>query len=288
MQGTNPGDALAVVELSRDNIQQVLEQSLTGPVIISFYAPSHPQSVAMNDTLARLIQGRCPLALVNCEAEMEIASYFRIQALPTVLVMSQGQPVDGFAGEKADAEIGGILEQHLPPAWKQTLEDAKALLASGESEPAYGLLKGIEAEAQAAGAEFQLAMADAELAMGDVSSAEVRLGTVGLADQDSYYQSLKAKLALAKEAADTPEIRELQQKFNLDPDNALLRIELARALAQAKREEEALGLLFDVLAKDLNCQGGDVKQAFMDILTAMGQGSALANQFRRKLYGLLY
>lgn len=33
---------------------------------------------------------------------------------------------------------------------------------------------------------------------------------------------------------------------------------------------------------------GNIKQLFLDILTAMGQGDSLANQYRRKLYTLLY
>ena len=42
--------------------------------------------------------GRFVLAKVDCEAELEIANYFRIQSLPTTLVLDKGQPVDGFVG----------------------------------------------------------------------------------------------------------------------------------------------------------------------------------------------
>ncbi|MBE8167644.1 MAG: tetratricopeptide repeat protein, partial [Shewanella sp.] len=52
--------------------------------------------------------------------------------------------------------------------------------------------------------------------------------------------------------------------------------------------EEALELLFSVLSKDLSALDGEVKKAFMDILTALGQGNALTNQYRRRLYTLLY
>ncbi|MBT1443109.1 tetratricopeptide repeat protein [Shewanella sp. JM162201] len=295
MQGINPGNPAAgnsaeasasVVQLSRDNVQQVLERSLDGAIFLSFYAPSHPESVAMNEALSRHIQGRALLALVNCEAEMEIASYFRIQALPTVLVMSQGQPVDGFAGGKSDGELSAFLEQHLPAAWLGTFDGAKAKLAEGDANAALAMLKSIASEAS--GSEFVLTLADAEIACGELTDAEARLATVGLADQDSYYHSLKAKLQLAKEALDTPEIRELQSQFGRDPDNISVRIALSRALAQAKRDEEALELLFELLKKELNAGNGEVKQTFMDLMTAMGQTSSAAKTYRRKLYGLLY
>ncbi|MFT5790654.1 MAG: putative thioredoxin, partial [Shewanella sp.] len=38
----------------------------------------------------------------------------------------------------------------------------------------------------------------------------------------------------------------------------------------------------------LAAQEGKVKGLFLEILTALGQGNSLANQYRRKLYTLLY
>jgi len=55
-----------------------------------------------------------------------------------------------------------------------------------------------------------------------------------------------------------------------------------------KRDEEALSLLWSWLSKNLNALDGDMKKTFMDILTALGQGHPLANQYRKKLYSLLY
>ncbi|MBB1440175.1 tetratricopeptide repeat protein, partial [Shewanella sp. SG41-4] len=92
----------------------------------------------------------------------------------------------------------------------------------------------------------------------------------------------------AEDAADTPEIRQLQQNLAEQPDNVDAVIILAKALNAAQRNEEALELLFVILQKDMNAADGKIKQVFMEILTAIGQGNALANQYRRKLYTLLY
>ncbi|MGL4833676.1 MAG: tetratricopeptide repeat protein, partial [Shewanella sp.] len=84
------------------------------------------------------------------------------------------------------------------------------------------------------------------------------------------------------------EIRELQQKVDQNPQDLGLLIELCKALHAAHRDEEALAQLFGVLSKELTAENGKVKQVFMEILTALGQGNSLANQYRRKLYTLLY
>jgi putative thioredoxin len=126
------------------------------------------------------------------------------------------------------------------------------------------------------------------LQQGLLAEAKGLLARIGLADQDSYYHNLVAKLALAEDAADTPEIRQLQQNVAEQPDNLDAVVILAKALNVAQRNEEALELLFVILQKDMSAADGKVKQVFMEILTAIGQGNTLANQYRRKLYTLLY
>ncbi|MGL5390468.1 MAG: co-chaperone YbbN [Shewanella sp.] len=284
-----------ILDLTKDNIQQVVDASMQQLVVMVFWAAPQAQSVAMVQTLEQLAlqhAGRFVLAKVNCETELEIANYFRIQALPTTLMLDKGQPIDGFVGMQEALQINAMLEKHLPPLWQLQLAQAKALLALSEVSAAdlttaAVLLKEAYSASNQAG-EVSLVLADVYLMQGELAQAQALLEHIGLADQDGYYQSLKAKLTLALDAADTPEIRDLQQKFAQHPEDLGLLMELAKALHAAHRDEEALGLLFQVLTKDLAAQNGAVKQVFMEILTAIGQGNSLANQYRRKLYTLLY
>ena len=54
----------------------------------------------------------------------------------------------------------------------------------------------------------------------------------------------------------------------------------------AQRSEDALALLLGILQQDLNY--GDSKKLYLDILAALPKGDAVASQYRRKLYSLLY
>ncbi|QYK02905.1 co-chaperone YbbN [Shewanella psychrotolerans] len=278
-----------VLDLTKENIQQVVDASMQQVVVLTFWSQQSPESMALVQTLeqmAAMNAGRFVLAKVNCDAEMEIANYFQIQSLPTTLVLSEGKPIDGFAGVQEQAQIEALFDKHLPKVWRMQLDSAKALLAENNAEQALPIL--VEAYQAAQHAEVALVYADALLLLGNVNQAKVLLDGIGLADQDSYYQSLKAKLSLALDAADTPEIRSLLESVEANPQDLTLLLSLAKALNAAKRDEEALEKLYGVLHSDIAAHNGEVKLLFMEILTAMGQGNPVANQYRRKLYSLLY
>jgi len=82
------------------------------------------------------------------------------------------------------------------------------------------------------------------------------------------------------------EISQLQEEFDKDPDNIPKMLSFAMALHQARRSHEALVILFAHLSKDVDVENGEVKGLYLQILTGLGQGSALANEYRRKLYDL--
>jgi putative thioredoxin len=285
-----------IISLTKENIQQVVDASMEKVVVLTFFAQQKPESIQMLQTLEQLATvqaGRFILASVDCEVEMEIAQYFQIESLPTTLILDKGRPIDGFAGVQDAVSVASLLDKHLPALWLQAFDGVKAQLAQAEplTQEALTLLvaqlKEIAVQADNM-AEVRLVLADVYLQLGALADAKPLIEGIGLADQDSYYQNLKAKLALAEDAADTPEIRQLQQQLEETPGDIILSIDLAKALNKAQRNEEALACLFSFLQKDLNAGDGKVKQMFLEIMTAMGQGNALANQYRRKLYTLLY
>ncbi|WP_394132689.1 co-chaperone YbbN [Shewanella maritima] len=283
-----------ILHLTKDNIQQVVDASMEQMVVLTFWAQQHAESVQMQSLLEQLATqqaGRFILAKVNCETESEIAQYFQIQSLPTTLLLDKGRPVDGFAGVQSADDVNALLDKHLPAVWEASFNDIKAKLAEGNLSAAEladvsNLLKQVHVDSGER-ADVTLVMADVYIMQGALEQAKALLSNIGLADQDSYYQNLMAKLALAEEAADTPQIRQLQTDYDQTQSHATA-ILLGKALHGAQRNDEALAVLFAILQKDLSAENGDVKQAFMEILTALGQGDALANQYRRKLYTLLY
>lgn len=74
----------SVLDLTKENIQQVVDASMQQVVVMTFWSQQSPESLQLMQMLTQIAaQGRFLLAKVNCDQEMEIANYFQIQSLPT-------------------------------------------------------------------------------------------------------------------------------------------------------------------------------------------------------------
>lgn len=110
--------------------------------------------------------------------------------------------------------------------------------------------------------EIGLLLAETLIALNRSEDAEAVLKTIPLQDQDTRYQGLVAQIELLKQAADTPEIQQLQQQVAENPEDAALATQLALQLHQVGRNEEALELLFGHLRKDLTAADGQTRKTF--------------------------
>ena len=278
-----------IVNITMENVQQeLLEASNHKLIMIDFWADwCEPckQLMPVLEKLAMEYQEQLVLAKINCDEQQQIAMQFGVKSLPTVVLFKNGQPVDGFAGVQPESEIRELLGKHLPKPQDEMFEQATSLVQEQKWLEAYPLLKqayDLEPERN----EFRLMLANAAIEVGKVSEAEAIIESIGLVDQDAGYQQVVSKLELAKQAADSPEIQALQQALEQEPDSFELKQQLAIALNQANRNEEALELLLSILKKDMAF--GEAKKTYLDIIANLPAGDGLASSFRRKLYALLY
>ncbi|WP_162063312.1 co-chaperone YbbN [Vibrio taketomensis] len=279
-----------IVELNQQNFMQVLESSQNTPLLIHFWASVSQESSAIIPQLQQLAQnynGAMTLALLNCEQEQSIAAQFGIQALPTIALFINGQPVDGLGGPQPIQVIEEMLAKHLPSQEELLLKNALEMVAAGDQIQALPLLDSLPVELTNRG-DVKLALADCYLTTQAFDQAANLLQAIPLEYQDNYYKSLVAKLELHNQAANSPEIQALEEQFALDSTNAKVAQELALNYHQVNRDEEALELIWQFISKDLGCLDGEMKKSFMDILSALGQGNAIAGKFRRQLYSILY
>ena len=279
-----------IVELNEQNFRQTLELSAQKPVLIHFWAPAVPESADIIPSLQSLAQkyaGAFTLALLNCEQEQMIAGQFGVQALPTIALFVKGQPVDGLGGPQTIEAISAMLVKHLPSQDELAIQQAQVKIQAGEHSDALPLLTGLSDELKNRG-DIKLATADCLLETQQYDQAKVLLENIPLEYQDNYYKGLVAKLELHEQAADSPEIQALESRLKEEPDDIATACELALQYHQVNRSEEALQLLWVFLSRDLNALDGEVKKSFMDILSALGQGNAVAAKYRRNLYSLLY
>lgn len=279
----------ASVAITLENFQQiVLDASKTQLVLIAFWADQVPESVELKNKLeAGTANSRDMLLMadVDCKAQEQIAQQFGLQSLPTAIIVKDGQPIDGLAGPQTDEAIATFLDKHLPKPQDSLFAKAKEALAADDVNEAYKLA-GQAYSLDNERADIKLVLADASVGLGKLDDTKALLNTIKMVDQDSYYQSIKAKLELAEEAANSPELQSLEQSVANDPDNAELIHQLAAQYTLVSRFDDALTLLFRRVQKVRDDQKS--KDFLLDVLKALPEGDPLANKFRRKLYTLMY
>lgn len=106
-----------IVNINESNLQQVLEQSMTTPVLFYFWSERSQHCLQLTpilESLAAQYNGQFILAKLDCDAEQMIAAQFGLRAIPTVYLFQNGQPVDGFQGPQPEEAIRALLDKVLP------------------------------------------------------------------------------------------------------------------------------------------------------------------------------
>ncbi|MDF7680109.1 co-chaperone YbbN [Enterobacteriaceae bacterium ESL0689] len=279
-----------IINITEANLHQTLEKSASIPVLFYFWSARSQHCAQLTstlETLATQYNGQFILAKVDCDTEQMIAAQFGLRAIPTVYLFQNGQPVDGFEGPQSESAIRALLEKVLPDEETLKTEQAIALMQEEKYAEALPLLKEVW-QLSKQDNETGLLLAETLIALQRADEAQTVLETIPAAEQDSRYQALIARIAQLKQAADTPEIKQLYQQVEQNPDDTTLAAQLASQLHQVGRHEEALALLFSHLQKNLTAGDGQIRQLFQEILNTLGTSDALAAQYRRQLYSLLY
>ncbi len=280
-----------IVDINLENAREYLiDESFKRPVVVDFWADwcgPCKSLMPILEKLANEFAGAFLLAKVNADEMGMISSQFGVRSLPTVMVMKDGQPVDGFTGALPEIQVREHLEKYLPKPWEAPVAEARALIDEEQYAEALPLLRGAS-EASNNLASVNLLLADCYLNLHRLDEAEALLAGIKMVDQDGYYEQLKAQLDLSRQAAKTPELAALEAAFAAAPEDFTLRYQLAIQLYQEASFRPALEHLLEILRKDRNYADGEVRKRFNEILASLGKGDPLAIEFQRKLFTLLY
>jgi putative thioredoxin len=278
------------MQLTEQNVQEVIvEASKHKAVFIFFYINAKECEKAASALKTAISEDNSYISLVEADVTQRvgqaIAGQLGLQSVPTLVIMQNSRPVDALQGDEIVEKLPETIKKYMPSAAQLLIEEAQRLEA--EDKTAEALVKAQEAYTQdEKNTNTKLVYARLLIKQKSLQKAHTILDNLHREEQDlQEFKDLLSALTLAEQAQDSPALKELENKYKNSPENTDIVIQYAVALSEVGKKEQALALLYSVLAKDLGNE--NVKKTFLDILNTLG-GEPLQNRYRRKLYTLMY
>ncbi len=269
----------------------VLQRSLQTPVLIDFWAEWCGPCKTLGPILEKLADeygGAFLLAKVDVEAEQELGAAFQIRSIPTVVLVKDGQLVDGFQGALPEGQLREFLGHH----------GIQALAATPSAEAEPDAVPAIDPQAEVARLraeiaaapekdELKLELALALLQSGDADEAERLLDGLpaNLATDDRSVRA-RARLGFAALLKDAPSSEALQAAIDTDAGDLRARHLLGVHHIVAGRSQEGLEQFIEMLRRDRGYAEGLPRRALIDAFRVI-EDEDLVGQYRRKMSSLL-
>jgi putative thioredoxin len=124
-----------VIDVTEATFQaEVIERSRTTPVVVDLWAEWCGPCKSLGPILEKVISatnGQVVLAKVDVDANQQIAAAFRVQSIPAVYALVDGQVVDGFMGAQPEQTVAEFVARLLPTEESQTV---RKLIEAGDEE----------------------------------------------------------------------------------------------------------------------------------------------------------
>jgi putative thioredoxin len=280
-------------------MQDVIEASMSVPVIVDFWAPwcgPCKQLGPMLESAVKAAAGAVRMVKINIDENQQLAGQLRIQSIPTVYAFFQGQPVDGFQGAQPESEIKAFVDRLRkagaagkgPGPIEQALEQAQAALKGGETEAASAIFAQV-LQHDAENAEALAGLIACYLAGGDVETAkEMYEGLDDKLRANPVFASVAAQINLQEQAADAGEIPQLMEKVAANHSDHQARFDLAVALHSAGKRQAAADELLEIVRRDRKWNDDGARKQLVTYFEAWGPTDPLTLENRRRLSSLLF
>lgn len=268
---------------------EVLQASLTTPVLVDFWATwCEPCKVLgpMLEKLAAEYNGAFRLGKVDVDTQQELAGMFGIKSIPTVVLVKDGQVLDGFAGALPEGQLREFLSRHVQPLKAPEEAVEEEAVPENPEQTIDRLQQAIAAEP--AKAELKLGLALALMRAGQTDAAEAALTALpaNLAI-DARAVRLRSELDLAHALKGAPTLVELQQRVQADAGDWAAHDQLGVRLLLEGDADAGLEQFLLILQKAREWNDGQAKKRLLAAFATLDDAE-LVGRYRRKMASLLF
>jgi putative thioredoxin len=278
----------------------VIQRSLQVPVLVDFWATWCGPCRTLGPLLEKLageFNGAFELAKVDVDKEQQLSAAFQIRSVPTVVLVKDGQLVDGFPGALPEGQLREFLKHHgiEPAAAAPLLEGfegvpppADAAAVAPPVDPHAEVVRLRKALEEAPGNdELKLDLALALLATGGTQEAARLIDALpaNLATDDRAVKA-RARLGFAAALQDAPPPQTLRAAIEADPGDLRARHLLGVHELVSGDPEAGLEQFLEMLRRDRGFEDGLPKQALIDAFRILDDED-LVGRYRRKMSSLL-
>ena len=270
--------------------QTVLLKSKEVPVLLDFWATWCGPCKTLGPILEKLaaeFNGGFLLAKVDVDQEQQLAGYFQIKSVPTVMLLKDGQIADGFPGALPEGQLRQFLAHHgIEPRAAEPEPDTAAAPAVDPHAEVLRLRAAVQAEPDRD--ELRLDLALALLGTGAANEARGLIDALpaNLAQDDRALRA-RAHLGFLALAQDAPPTAVLEAALAANPDDHRARHLLGVQQLVAGQDEAALASFIELLRRDRQFDEGLPRKALIEAFKVVADED-LVGTYRRRMASLLF